>query len=390
MPRARVIVAAAALVGCGLAACSNGSGGSATSAPTSVASTSSTAQTTAASSSPAASTSSSSAAPPVSTSTRLSVQSFVTGLQVPWGIGFLPDGTALVTDRDSGAIHAISKRGKVSDVGRIHGVRASGEAGLLGLAVSPTFTSDHRIYVYYSAVDDNRIARVTYRDGRLTDQQDILTGIPRGPFHNGGALVFGPDHLLYVGTGDAMDHPAAQRLSYLGGKILRIQPNGKGAPGNPFPKAPLVYTYGHRNIEGLAFDSSGRLWESEFGENTWDELNLIKRGGNYGWPIFEGKSHNPKYVSPLWVWHTPDASPSGIAIWRGSAWLASLRGERLWQVPLNGTSTGTPKARFTGTYGRLRAAVVAPDGSLWVTTSNTDGRGSPHQGDDRILRITVK
>ncbi len=326
----------------------------------------------------------------LSTADDVGVETVVTDLHTPWGIDFLPDGSALMTDRDDARIYAISPSHKKTRVGTIDGVVPGAEAGLLGIAVSPHFTRDHRIYVFYSAESDNRIAEVTYRHGELGGQRDILTGIPRGPFHNGGALVFGPDGMLYAGTGDAMDHPGAQRLGYLGGKILRMKPDGDPAPGNPFADAPRVYSYGHRNIEGLAFDRSGRLWESEFGENTWDELNLITKGGNYGWPRVEGPSDDPDFVAPKRVWRTPDASPSGLAIWRGSAWLASLRGERLWQVPLQGTGTRAPKARFEGRYGRLRAAVTAPDGSLWVGTSNTDGRGTPHDGDDRILRITVK
>ncbi len=388
MSRAWRSALALAVVGCAVTACTGGSGGEATSAPSPAHDTGAPAVTSPpepATSEPATPT----GGDALSTDSKVTVETAVTGLHTPWGIDFLPDGTALVTDRDNGVIHSISPSYHKTRVGTVDGVVPGAEAGLLGIAISPHFTQDHRIYVYYSAKDDNRIAEITYRDGTLSDQHDILTGIPRGPFHNGGALVFGPDGMLYAGTGDAMDHPGAQRLGYLGGKILRMKPDGDPAPDHPFAKAPLVYSYGHRNIEGLAFDRSGRLWESEFGENTWDELNLITKGGNYGWPRVEGPSDDEKFVPPKRVWHTPEASPSGLAIWQGSAWLASLRGERLWQVPLQGTGTRAPKARFEGRYGRLRAAVTAPDGSLWVGTSNTDGRGSPRDGDDRILRITA-
>ncbi len=384
----RIVVAAAGVMACAVSGCSGGGSTTGTSGPSTTPAVTKTPFSARAQdpTPPTAST----ATPAVPTNAKLSVETIVTGLHTPWGIAFLPDGTALVTDRDDGTVHAISRSHQVREVGTVDGVVKGAEAGLLGIAVSPDFADGHHVYVYYSAPDDNRVAELTYHKGELEGQRDILAGIPRGPFHNGGALTFGPDGMLYVGTGDAMDHPGAQRLDYLGGKILRITPEGKPAPGNPFTKAPLVYSYGHRNLEGLAFDHGGHLWESEFGENTWDEFNLITKGGNYGWPDVEGPSYDSRFIAPLRTWHTPEASPSGLAIWRGSAWLASLRGARLWQVPLHGTKAGNPKARYVGTYGRLRAAVVAPDGSLWIGTSNTDGRGDPKQGDDRILRITVE
>ena len=312
-----------------------------------------------------------------------------TGLQIPWGLGFLPDGTAVVTERDEATVLAISPAGAVSELGAITGVAPSGEGGLLGVAVSPTFAQDHHLYVYYSGDEENRIATVTLRDGALADQRDILTGIPRGSIHNGGRLRFGPDGLLYVGTGETGDRPLAQDLASLGGKILRLAPDGSPAPGNPFPQAPLVYSYGHRNVQGLALDSEGRLWASEFGQNTWDELNLIQPGGNYGWPLQEGHGEGTDFVQPQRVWPTSEASPSGVAVLHGSVWMACLRGERLWQIPLSGGGTIDPVPQLAGEYGRLRTVEPAPDGSLWVTTSNTDGRGQVRDGDDRILRITV-
>ena len=164
----------------------------------------------------------------------------------------------------------------------------------------------------------------------------ILDGIPKAGIHNGGRLLFGPDGLLYVGTGDAGDRPNAQDLGSLGGKILRLSPDGSPAPGNPFPDAPYVYSYGHRNVQGLAFDDQGRLWAAEFGQNTWDELNLITAGrqlrlagGRRPAARATGSSNRER------VWSTDDASPSGIAFWQGSIWMAGLRGERLWQIPLD-------------------------------------------------------
>lgn len=328
----------------------------------------------------------------------------VTGLNTPWGIGFLPDRTGLVTSRDDGTITAVKPDGSTSAVGTVQGVSANGEAGLLGLAVSPDYSRDHTVFVYYTGDDDNRIAALTLTGGTISDQRSILTGLPKAGNHDGGRITFGPDGLLYVGVGDAGNPSGAQDLDYLGGKILRLNPDGSGAAGNPFPQAPLVYSYGHRNVQGLAFDDTGRLWAAEFGQNTWDELNLIVPGGNYGWPNTEGLTDDPTYVSPQRVWATSEASPSGIAIWRGSVWMAGLRGQTLWQIPITGSSstptaatgeapagrqTGEPIAHLREQYGRLRTVIVAPDDSLWLTTSNTDGRGSPQPGDDRILRLTA-
>ncbi len=324
--------------------------------------------------------------------TNVTAADLAIGLQTPWGVGFLPDGSALVTDRDSGAVRTVTAGGTVGDAGIVQGVVHNGEGGLLGLAVSPGFAADHAVFVYFSTADDNRVARLTVIDGKIGNLQPIITGLPAAGNHNGGRLAFGPDKLLYIGTGDAGNRDGAQDLGYLGGKILRINPDGSGATGNPFSQAPLVYSYGHRNVQGLAFDAQGRLWAAEFGQDTWDELNLISAGGNYGWPIIEGPSDDPKYLPPQRVWATDDASPSGIAIWQGSVWMAGLGGRTLWQIPLTaagGLQTAEPIAHFRDEHGRLRTVNVAPDGSLWLTTSNTDGRGDPVDGDDRILRVTA-
>jgi len=334
------------------------------------------------------------AVPTAAAAADLGVSTVVTNLNVPWGLGFLPDGTALVTGRDEGTISSIAPggTGPATRLGTIDGVAHGGEGGLLGLAVSPGFADDGLLYVYYTAAEDNRIATVVLRDGALSDQTVILDGIPKGGIHNGGRMTFGPDGLLYVGTGESGDRPIAQDLGSLGGKILRLSPDGSPAPGNPFPQAPYVYTYGHRNVQGLAFDDRGRLWASEFGQNTWDELNLITAGGNYGWPEVEGQVAHDGFVEPERVWPTDEASPSGIAFWQGSIWMAGLRGERLWQIPLIDSPTdptGKPVAQLTDLYGRLRTTQVAPDGSLWVSTSNTDGRGDVRDGDDRILRLDL-
>ena len=309
-------------------------------------------------------------------------------LQVPWGLAFLPDGSALVSERDSERIRRVSPTGEVRTVGRVEGVDGVGEGGLLGLAVSPSYADDQAIFVYFTAGSQNIVARLTYDGERLGSQRRILDGIPAGSIHNGGRIAFGPDGMLYVGTGDAGRSEQSQDPDALGGKILRITPDGEPAPGNPEPGSP-VYSLGHRNVQGLAWDDRGRMWAAEFGQNEWDELNLVEPGSNYGWPVVEGRSGDDRFVDPMRQWRPAEASPSGIAVAGGSVFLAGLRGNRLWQVPLRADRTREPDALLRDRFGRLRTVVAAPDGSLWVTTSNRDGRGSPASTDDRILRVRL-
>jgi glucose/arabinose dehydrogenase len=312
------------------------------------------------------------------------------GLDVPWGIAFLPDGTALVSERDDARIVLVAPGGKVRRVGTVPGVDPGGEGGLLGLAVSPEFESDRLVFAYYTGARDNRVVRMTYRpDGRLGRPKVILDGIEKGTIHNGGRLGFGPDGYLYVSTGDASDRGLAQDKDSLNGKILRITADGKPAPGDPFPGSP-VWSLGHRNVQGFGWDAEGRMWASEFGQNTYDELNLIEPGRNYGWPDVEGKGGGEKFTDPQVVWSTDAASPSGLAVAGDAVYLAALRGERLWQVPIDARPTGTPRDYFNGRYGRLRTVVLAPDGSLWLATSNRDGRGNPKKNDDHIYRVELR
>ncbi|WP_420167155.1 PQQ-dependent sugar dehydrogenase [Kribbella flavida] len=309
-----------------------------------------------------------------------------TGIQVPWGLAFLPDRSALVAERDSGKVKRVAG-GQATEVGTVDGVDASSEGGLLGMAVDPQYPQRPYVYVYFSTSQDNRIARMTYRNNRLSGQQTILDGIPMAAVHNGGRLRFGADGFLYVGTGDGRDEPTSQDDNSLGGKVLRITTDGRPAPGNPGGRA--WFSKGHRNVQGLAFDGN-QLYAAEFGQNTWDELNAITSGANYGWPAAEGISNLDGMVDPIAQWNTDDASPSGIAFAQGHVFMAGLRGERLWAIPVaGGRRTGDPVPFFTNQYGRLRTVEAAPDGSLWVTTSNTDGRGEVRDGDDRILRVTI-
>lgn len=335
--------------------------------------------------------------PQPETGTPVSASDLVTGLTSPWGLLVMRDGTMLVSERDTTEIKRVPAGGGTAEVvATVSDARPAGEGGLLGLATTP---DESRVFVYYTSETDNRIVSMSWDGRRLGEPQVVLDGIPHGDGdrHEGGRMVVGPDDLLYVTTGETGDTPEmAQDPDQLGGKILRLTLDGEPAPGNPFGDA--IYSLGHRNIEGLAFDDRGRLWASEFGDQTWDELNLITPGGNYGWPEVEGSSDRDEFVDPAVVWRTENASPAGVAFWEGSLWMAGLRGETLWEVPLAPGDAGSPEdpgaaveqpvPHLQGELGRLRTVEVAADGEgLLLATSNTDGRGEPAADDDRILRV---
>jgi glucose/arabinose dehydrogenase len=314
------------------------------------------------------------------------------GLDVPWGIAFLPDGSALVTERDNKRIVRVGPGSgsdglTVTPVQTIDEVAPGGEGGLLGIAVSPDYATDGLVFIYYTAASDNRIAR--FRLGETP--VPIVTGIPRGGIHNGGRLAFGPDGFLYASTGETGNQPMAQNLGTTAGKTLRMTKDGAPAPGNPFPEAPLVWSYGHRNVQGMAWDGQGRMFATEFGQSTWDEINRIEPGANYGWPIEEGIGNDPSLVDPIQQWPTSQSSCSDAAMTGTVLVVACLRGERVWLLSINaeGTVEGAPVAAFVGQFGRLRAAEVAPDGAVWVSTSNRDNRGDIRDGDDKILRLVI-
>ncbi|GAB1641860.1 PQQ-dependent sugar dehydrogenase [Krasilnikovia sp. MM14-A1259] len=311
-------------------------------------------------------------------------ETVATGLDVPWGLAFLSDGSALVAERNSGRILQVRPGGAAPrEVYRMPGVVHAGESGLLGLAVAPDHDRTGWVYAYFTAEHDNRIVR--FRPGSSSTPEVIFKGIDKANFHDGGRIAFGPDGMLYAGTGDAGDRPSAQDPADPNGKILRLTPDGAPAPGNP--RGTPVWSLGHRNVQGLAWSADGTMYATEFGQNRFDEVNIIRPGNNYGWPEVEGTSDDTRYVNPLVTWSTTEASPSGAAIAGDTLYVAALRGRRLWTVPLHG---GAPKAELTGTYGRLRTVAVAPDGALWLTTSNRDGRGDPVAGDDRILRFPAR
>ncbi|BCT77352.1 hypothetical protein SCMU_31940 [Sinomonas cyclohexanicum] len=312
------------------------------------------------------------------------------GLDTPWSIAFLPDGTALISERGTGRILEIpSAGGAPREVARIAVRTDTSEGGLLGLAPSPRFAEDGMLFAYYTGAGGNRVAALHWDGRALGGERVLVDGIPAAAIHNGGRIKVGPDGLLYIGTGDATRQAAAQDRGSLSGKVLRVGLDGAPAPGNPF--GTRVYTYGHRNVQGLAWDSGGRLWASELGPDRDDELNLLMPGSQYGWPDVTGARSANGSVPAVHVWpSTADASPSALAIVDDVAYVACLRGERLWRIPLpapgkpvpaGGTLPGAAEF-FRGQYGRLRDVVQVPGKrELWLATN--EGTQS------RILAVTI-
>jgi glucose/arabinose dehydrogenase len=318
------------------------------------------------------------------------VSEVMTGLRMPWGLTFLPDGSALVSSRDSGDIHRIGPDGAAAArVGAVYGVTDTAEGGLLGLAASPDFASDRTVFAYVSGQPTNRVVALRFNE-KVTSF--LVDGIATGNRHHGGRLAFDSHGNLWIGTGDAFDGSRAQDPNSLNGKVLRIRPDGSIPAGNP--NGTPVFSIGHRNVQGIAFGPDGTVYASEFGHRTWDEVNVLRPGANYGWPTAEGYGGDFGEM-PIVTIHPDHASPSGLAYAAGSLWVASLRGQRLWQLPVhNGAVVGDPVAHFEGRWGRIRTVESAPDGSLWLLTSNTDeatwGGTSPRDGDDRLLRVELR
>ncbi|WP_249227111.1 PQQ-dependent sugar dehydrogenase [Kutzneria sp. CA-103260] len=318
---------------------------------------------------------------------------------VVWGLVTLPDGTILFNERDvHDIVHLDPKTGAKKVIGTVPNVQSTdGEGGLTGLEINPvSFSSDHWLYIMHTSPTDNRIVRIKYdpaADSLQTSTEQILvTGIARNKFHNGGRLRFSPDgKYLYAGTGDAQNGDNAQNTSSLNGKVLRINPDGSIPADNPFHNA--VWSYGHRNVQGLAFDSQGRLWEQEFGNSIMDETNLIVKGGNYGWPSCEGTSGTcgtAGFIAPKHTYPVAQGSCSGITIVRDVLYVACERGTRLYREVISGSSLTNVQVFFDGTYGRLRTVEPAPDGGIWLTTSNNGDKDStPHNSNDQVFHVSL-
>ncbi|MFI7436142.1 PQQ-dependent sugar dehydrogenase [Micromonospora haikouensis] len=343
----------------------------------------------------------SAASAPVTVRTGSACTSAVCGTTVvtterdlPWGLVQLSDGTVLYGRRDLFDVVAMNPDGTDKrSIGTVpNAAGTNGEGGVLGLAVASTFATDRWLYIYHTTATDNRIVRMRY-DGTLqtSSLQVLVTGIPRNKYHNGGRLRFGPDGMLYAATGDGQTPDRAQDVNDLAGKVLRIRPDGSVPADNPFGNQ--VWSYGHRNPQGLAFDSRGRLFEQEFGNNVMDETNIIVRGGNYGWPACEGTvgdCANPNYLAPVRTYPVADASCSGLAIVRDVVYLACLRGNRMYREVISGDTLTDVQQYFVGTYSRLRTVEPTIDGNLWLTTSTGGDKDSvPNNSNERILKVTL-
>ncbi|WP_439693118.1 PQQ-dependent sugar dehydrogenase [Curtobacterium sp. SP.BCo] len=311
----------------------------------------------------------------------------VTGLDAPWSVVRTGDGLdALISERDSAKVLELTANGTTREVGTVDGVSSGGEGGLLGMALH-----DDDLFVYSTAGDGNRIQRfeLTGSTGsyRLGDATTVIDGLPSNSFHNGGRIAFGPDGMLYASVGDAGTGSDAQDEDSLAGKILRLTPDGDVPDSNPFPGSP-VWSLGHRNVQGMGWTADGTMFASEFGQNTWDELNVIEAGADYGWPEVEGKGGEDQgFVDPVQQWSTDDASPSGLAVIGDTVFVANLRGEVVRAIPAS--SPEESAEYFAGDFGRIRTVLEGPDGALWFVTNNTDGRGDPTEGDDRIVSVPL-
>jgi glucose/arabinose dehydrogenase len=324
------------------------------------------------------------------------VATVATGLEVPWAIAFMPDKSMLFTERN-GRVRMITKGGQLLPDPLVTvpvAQRRDGEGGLLGIALHPDFASNHAVYFYYTYDNNgnqtkNRVARFKLENDKLTGETIIVDAIPGALYHDGGRIKFGPDGYLYITTGDSQDPSLAQSTNATAGKILRVTDEGKPAPGNPFDN--LVYSYGHRNPQGIAWDASGKLWETEHGRSNptgFDEVNVIEPGKNYGWDTIQGDETKAGMVTPK-INSGPTATwaPSGAAFVGSSLFFAGLKGQTLYEAVIQGGNIVDLKQHLTNEYGRLREVVVGPDNMLYITTSNRDGRGKPDTNDDKILRI---
>ncbi|MFD1048044.1 PQQ-dependent sugar dehydrogenase, partial [Kibdelosporangium lantanae] len=317
------------------------------------------------------------------------VTTLASGVDVAWGEVFLPDGSALFSERNTFDIYRLTPSGQKTLAGKIsQAVGTNGEGGLLGLEIAPTFATDHYLYVYHTASEGNRVIRIKYENGVLVQNtyQILVQGIAKSQFHNGGRLRFGPDGKLYASVGDAQTSSRAQDNNSLNGKILRINPDGSIPADNPFGNA--VWSKGHRNPQGLDFDSKGRLWEAEFGNTIMDEVNLIQKGGNYGWPNCEGTSGScGGFIAPKKTWPTSDGCPSGLTIINDYVFVATTVGQSVYRMRIDQNSNLVETQRyFQGSFDRLRTVEVDSAGDIWLTTT-TDKDGVPNN--DRILKVDM-
>ncbi len=328
---------------------------------------------------------------PLPAAPEQNVEIIATNLQIPWEIAFLPTGEMLVTERPGNLLKIDADKTVI----KIEGVQHIGEGGLQGMALHPNFAENNFIYLYFTTTAGdtliNRVERYQLTGDALTDKQIIFNNIPGANYHDGGRIEFGPDGKLYVTTGDATKADRAQDIKYLGGKILRLNDGGSIPDDNPISGSP-VYSFGHRNPQGLAWDDAGQLWATEHGRSGvlsgLDELNLIKPNKNYGWPTIQGDQIQNGLVTPVINSGSNVTWAPGDAIFlNGSIFFTGLRGEALYQYNI---TTKKFTTHFYRDFGRLRAVVIGPDGFIYLSTSNLDGRGDIKESDDKIIRINPK
>jgi aldose sugar dehydrogenase len=309
-------------------------------------------------------------------------------LEIPWEIVFLPNEDVLVTQR-TGQLLYISNW-EVKERFEIEGVNHIGEGGLLGMTLHPEYEINNYLYLYFTSDGnsgiENKVVRYRFEDRQLLEEEIIIDQIPGGRIHNGGRIAFGPDGYLYISTGDAGDENLSQDIESLAGKILRITDEGEIPAENPFNSA--VYSYGHRNPQGIVWDSQERLWSTEHGPVARDELNLIELGKNYGWPVIRGNEQQDGMETP--IVHSGDDytwAPSGMTYWDGSLFFTGLRGQSIYEAKIDNSEVDEVLIHFETEFGRIRTIQIGPDGLFYVLTNNTDGRGNPEDADDRIIRI---
>lgn len=311
-------------------------------------------------------------------------------LETPWSIAFLPNYDILFTERN-GSLKLISNN-NITTIEKISDVLEYGEGGLMGLTLHPNFSQNKYLYVMYTYQGErnntrNRVVRYKFDNSSLSEGIIIIDNIPGAIYHNGGRIKFGPDGYLYATTGDSLEPSLAQNTTSLAGKILRVTDDGKAAPGNPFNN--LVYSYGHRNPQGIAWDSSERLWQTEHGRSSpsgYDEVNIILSGRNYGWPEIQGAETRSGMQPPLAQSGDETWAPGGAVFLRDSLFYTGLRGEALYELRIENENALITK-HFLNEFGRIRDVILGPDKLIYITTSNRDGRGNPSTGDDRILKI---
>jgi len=322
--------------------------------------------------------------------TKEDIKIIAENLKIPWELVFLPNGDMLITERPGNLL----KIGSDKNIIKIDGVTQIGEGGLLGMALDPEFNDNNYIYLYSTTREDgqytNRVERYKLLGSALSDRKVIVSGIKGAANHDGGRIRFGPDKFLYVTTGDAQTPSLAQDKNSLNGKVLKVDRDGIPASDNPFDNA--VYSMGHRNVQGIAWDQDGTLWATEHGpsgsQTGNDEVNLIQKGGNYGWPVIKGTQTAAGMISPIIESGRSDTwAPSGMVYFKKNLFFGGLRGEALYQAKIDSDNNLTLTANFKKEFGRIRTVTIGPEGYFYILTNNTDGRGTPNAGDDKVIRV---